>query len=178
MSSVASWIFKLVVAGQGGVGKTALVQRFCTNTFVTDHKMTIGAAFSIKDITFDNGVSIKLQIWDFAGETRFRFLLGDYCRGASGALIAFDVTDYETFTALPEWITIIRKEAPNVPILLVGTKYDLPNHQVPYEIAAQYAQDAACIGAAYVSSKSAVNVEDAFMSIGKWMVYWATLPTQ
>lgn len=176
--SAASWIFKLIVAGAGGVGKTALVQRFCTNTFVTDHKMTIGAAFSIKDITFDNGVSIKLQIWDFAGEERFRFLLGDYCRGASGALCCFDVSDYETFRQLPQWIEIIRKEAMNIPILLVGTKYDLPNHQVSYEVAQQYAQDAGCIGAAFCSSKTAVNVEEAFMSIGKWMVYYATQPQQ
>ncbi|HME52496.1 MAG TPA: Rab family GTPase [Candidatus Lokiarchaeia archaeon] len=176
--TVASWIFKLIVSGAGGVGKTALVQRFCTNTFITDHKMTIGAAFSIKDITFENGVSIKLQIWDFAGEERFRFLLGDYCRGASGALVCFDITDYETFKQLPEWITIIRKEAPAVPILLVGTKYDLPNHQVPYEVAAQYSSDAGCIGAAFCSSKNATNVEEAFMSIGKWMVYYATLPQQ
>ncbi|MFX0101873.1 MAG: hypothetical protein ACFFCS_20075, partial [Candidatus Hodarchaeota archaeon] len=94
----------------------------------------------------------------------------------SGALVCFDVTDYETFKQLPEWIEIIRREAQNVPILLVGTKYDLPNHQVPYELAQQYAQDAACIGAAYCSSKTAVNVEEAFMSIGKWMIYYATLP--
>jgi small GTP-binding protein len=169
--TVASWIFKLIVAGPAESNKTALIQRFCTNSFITDHKMTIGAAFSLKDITFENGISIKVQIWDFATEERFRFLLGDYCRGASGALICFDVTDYETFKQVPGWIEIIRKEARDVPIMLVGTKYDLPNHQVPYDLAAQYAQDAGCIGVAYCSSATADNVEEAFECIAKWMVY-------
>nr|MDO8109890.1 GTP-binding protein [Candidatus Sigynarchaeota archaeon] len=164
---------KLVVAGSSDSDKTPLVQRFCTNTFITDHKMTIGAAFSIKDILFDTGMSVKLQIWDFATEERFRFLLGDYCRGAAGALVCFNVTDYESFKQVRDWITIIRKETNNIPILLVGTKYDLPNHQVPYELAVQYANDANCIGVAYCSTTTAENVEETFVCIAKWMIHQA-----
>ena len=69
----SNWIFKVVVAGAGGVGKTALIERYVNGTFVEDHKMTIGAAFSVKDVVLDTGESVQMQLWDFAGEERFRF---------------------------------------------------------------------------------------------------------
>ena len=66
------------------MGKTALIERYVTGSFIEDHKMTIGAQFSVKDVTLDDGEHVRMQLWDFAGEERFRFVLGDYCRGASG----------------------------------------------------------------------------------------------
>ena len=130
-----NWVFKVIVAGQGGAGKTALIQRYVNNKFIEDHKMTIGADFSVKDVTLDTGEAVRMQLWDFAGEERFRFLLGDYCKGASGALLCYDVTDYETFSAVPEWLKIIRENAGMIPIILVGNKYDLDNHEVDIETA-------------------------------------------
>ena len=141
----ANWIFKVIVAGAGGVGKTALIQRYVTGTFIEDHKMTIGAAFSVKDITLDTGESVRLQLWDFAGEERFRFLLGDYCKGASGAFVCYDITDYSTFEQIPEWLRIIRQNAGMIPIVLVGTKYDLENHEVDLETADKYAEKSKCL---------------------------------
>jgi len=75
----SSWIFKVLVAGAGGVGKTAMVMRYCESRFIEDHKMTIGASFHTKAETLDDGQAVKMQLWDFAGERRFRELLPDYC---------------------------------------------------------------------------------------------------
>ena len=169
---IAPYIFKLVVAGPDESDKTRLVRHFCTNTFVTDHKMTIGAAFSIKDLYLDNRQCAKIQVWDFATQKRFRFLLGDYCRGASGALVCFSVTSYDSFEQVPAWITLIRKEAPYIPIMLVGTGCEQPRWEVPYEMASQYANDAGCVGASYCSSTRAINVEEMFQCIARWMVYY------
>ena len=170
----ANWIFKVIVAGAGGVGKTALIQRYVTGTFIEDHKMTIGAAFSVKDITLDTGESVRLQLWDFAGEERFRFLLGDYCKGASGAFVCYDITDYSTFEQIPEWLRIIRQNAGMIPIVLVGTKYDLENHEVDLETADKYAEESKCLMNVFSSSKLSLNIEPMFVAQAKWLIYYAT----
>lgn len=171
-----SYVFKVVVAGAGGVGKTALVTRYCTGRFVEDHKMTIGAAFSMKAVTLDTSETVKMQLWDFAGEERFRFILPDYVKGASGALICYDITDYDTFAQIPEWLRIIRKNGGMIPIILVGTKYDLPNHEVDLETADQYAEDAKCIMNVWCSSKEEINVEPIFDAMAKWLIYFVNNP--
>jgi small GTP-binding protein len=170
-----SYIFKVVVGGAGGVGKTALIQRYCTGTFAEDHKMTIGAAFSMKQVQLDTGEIVKMQLWDFAGEERFRFILPDYCKGASGAIVAYDITDYETFGQVPEWLKIIRTSAGMIPIILVGTKFDLPNHEIDIETADKYAEDSKCIMNVWCSSKLDVNIEPVFSAMAKWLIYFISL---
>lgn len=174
---VADWIFKVIVAGQGGVGKTALVERYTIGTFREDHKMTIGSQFSIKDITFQNtdhtNTTVRLQLWDFAGEERFRFVLGDYCRGAVGAFVCYDITDYATFEAIKEWLELIRKNAGKIPIILVGLKYDLSNHEVDCDVADQYAEASGCLMNVFCSSKLNLNIDAIFLAMAKWLVYYA-----
>lgn len=167
-----SYIFKVVVGGAGGVGKTALIQRYCSGTFAEDHKMTIGAAFSMKNVVLDTGEQVKMQLWDFAGEKRFRFILSDYCKGASGAIVAYDITDYETFTQIPEWLKIIRSAAGLIPTILVGTKFDLDNHEIDLETADKYAEDSKCIMNVWCSSKLDVNIEPIFSALAKWLIYY------
>ena len=171
----SNWVFKTIVAGAGGVGKSALIQRYVDGSFLEDHKMTIGADFKVKDVVLDTGESVRLQLWDFAGEERFRFLLGDYCAGASGALICYDVTVYATFEQIPEWLKIIRENAGMVPIILVGNKYDLDSHEVDLETAEDYAEQAKCLMNVMCSSKLDLNVEPIFSAMAKWLIYYATL---
>ena len=118
-----AYVIKIVVAGEGAVGKTSLIQRYVYNEFV-DTKMTIGVSFTYKDITIDNRY-FKLSLWDFAGETNFRFVLERFCFGAVGALLVFDLTRIVSFHTLPEWVTLINKGAGAIPIVLVGNKSDL-----------------------------------------------------
>ena len=119
-------------------------------------------------------VPVKLQLWDLADETRFRFLLADYCRGASGAIVCFDVTNFDTFWQVPAWIDMIREESKAIPIMLVGTNSDRPSQQVPHEFADRYARDAGCIDASYLSMDTSFNVETTFQCIATWMVWEAT----
>jgi uncharacterized protein len=166
------YVFKAVIAGAGGVGKTALLQRYVSGTFEEDHKMTIGAAFSIKELNRENGDYIRTQYWDFAGEERFRFMLPNYCIGASGGIICYDVTDYATFENIPEWLRIIRNKAPQIPVFLVGNKYDLKPHEVDLETAEQYASDSGCICNVMCSSKLNLNIEDLFNTFTDWLIHY------
>lgn len=116
-------VLKIIVAGEGAVGKTSLIRRYVYNDFI-DTKMTIGVSFTSKEINIGNQ-AIKLSIWDFAGETNFRFVLERFCFGATGAILVFDLTRIGSFYTLPEWVELVRRGAGEIPIILVGNKCDL-----------------------------------------------------
>jgi small GTP-binding protein len=117
------YVFKIVVAGDGGVGKTSLLHRYVSNTFMKILKMTVGTDFFSK-VVYKKDNIITLQIWDFGGEKRFRFLLPNYCKGAFGVLLVFDLTDFTTLLNLTEWLHIIKENTKKPLIILVGTKAD------------------------------------------------------
>ena len=123
------YLFKTIVVGDGGVGKTALTIRFSKDFFTEDYKMTIGVDFHVKTITIDTSegeLRCKLQIWDTGGQERFSSIRPMYYRGSLGALVIYDLTNYESFEHLPQWIEEIRANIKNeIPLLLVGNKSDL-----------------------------------------------------
>ncbi|MFX1396951.1 MAG: GTP-binding protein [Promethearchaeota archaeon] len=123
------YLFKTIVVGDGGVGKTALTIRFSKDFFTEDYKMTIGVDFHVKTIEIDSHegpLRCKLQIWDTGGQERFSSIRPMYYRGSLGALVIFDLTNYESFEHLPMWIEEIRDNIKNeIPLLLVGNKSDL-----------------------------------------------------
>ena len=120
------YLFKIILAGSGGCGKTTLLNRYTTGQFNSDTKMTIGVDFAVHylELSEDKGAA-TLQIWDFGGEERFRTMLPSFCQGASGALLFFDLVRTHTFYELDEWINIIRRNTHNIPIILLGAKYYL-----------------------------------------------------
>ncbi len=111
-------VFKLVIAGDGGVGKTSLTNKFITGIFKTDTRITIGVEFFIKDIAVDGLGTVRLQIWDFGGEERFRFLLPTYVKGANGILFMFSTTNMLTLSHFDDWLPILRNYDPNIPIII------------------------------------------------------------
>jgi len=123
------YLFKTIVVGDGGVGKTALTIRFSKDFFTEDYKMTIGVDFHVKTISTDTSegpLRCKLQIWDTGGQERFSSIRPMYYRGSLGALVIYDLTNYESFEHLPQWIEEIRTNIKNeIPLLLVGNKSDL-----------------------------------------------------
>ena len=129
MSDEYDFLFKSIVVGDGGVGKTALTLRFSKGFFTEDYKMTIGVDFHVKTIAIDTDqgpLRAKLQIWDTGGQERFSSIRPMYYRGSLGALLIFDLTNYETFEHLPQWIEEVRANVRNeIPLLLVGNKSDL-----------------------------------------------------
>ncbi|TFG25741.1 MAG: GTP-binding protein [Promethearchaeota archaeon] len=156
------FILKILTAGEGGVGKTTLLHRYVEGKFSADTKMTIGVEFFLKEVEID-GKQCTLQLWDFGGQERFRFLLESYVLGAKGALLMFDLTRPMTLENLQQWVTICRKGDPNLPILFVGTKLDLVNDiMVDDEYALSFKDQFDLFDFLKISSKSGENVSEAF----------------
>ena len=134
-------LFKLVMIGDSGVGKSNLLNRYTKNEFSLETKATIGVEFATKSITTKDGRAVKAQIWDTAGQERYRAITSAYYRGAVGALLVYDVTNYQSFKALEHWLKEIRDHAEkNIVILMVGNKTDLKHKRdVKKEEAAEYA---------------------------------------
>jgi small GTP-binding protein len=165
--SERQFVYKLVVAGEGGVGKTTLIIRYCEGIFKHDTRTTVGVGFASKEVSL-RGEKIKLQIWDFGGEERFRFILPAYCKGANAAILAFDTTRFQSVKNLPEWVEIIRKNAGNVPIVLVGTKTDLEDKRtVRHEEGEAFSSKNRLEGYYDVSSKTGLNVDTVFAKVAE-----------
>ncbi len=165
--------FKIIIFGDAGCGKTTLTQRFLTNLFVSDSKMTIGVDFEVKSLEVDKE-KVKLQIWDFGGEERFRFLLPTYVRGARGGLFLYDITNYSSIAHIDDWLSVIRKEirAEDVfPIIVVGGKADLAeNREVSAEEGIKIAKSRNVDGFIETSSKTGENVEKTFKALTSVML--------
>jgi Ras-related protein Rab-1A len=159
------YLFKLLLIGDSGVGKSCLLLRFADHTYTESYISTIGVDFKIRTIELD-GKTIKLQIWDTAGQERFRTITSSYYRGAHGIIVVYDVTDVESFNNVKQWLNEIDRYATeNVTKLLVGNKCDLVNKKaVDYETAKDFA-DKLNIPFLETSAKNATNVEKAFLTM-------------
>jgi Ras-related protein Rab-1B len=124
-----TFVFKILTAGDGGVGKTTFVHRFIDNRFRENYHKTIGLEISKKIVVKKNilgrEVRYSLVIWDFGGQEQFKILLDDFTKGGNGALLMFDMTQFNSLANIEDWVKIIRKNNGNIPILLLGTKLDL-----------------------------------------------------
>jgi small GTP-binding protein len=174
MSSGYDYLFKIVVLGEGAVGKTAIVTRFSHGFFRTDYKTTIGSQFAVKNvnITGEDGRTIvcKLQIWDVAGQSRFQILRPMYYRGSSGGLLVFDVSRKRTFMVLEEWLDELRKAInKDIPLVLVANKTDLPDRVVEPSEGRAFADGK---GMPYVesSAKTGEGIVDIFEELAKVLV--------
>lgn len=164
--------------GDAAVGKTSLTIRYISGSFLEDLKLTIGVDFFSKTTKF-KGKAIKYQIWDFGGEERFRFLLPQYCRGANGALFLYDITKHQTLEHLPDWTSIIREYAGDIPIMLVGAKRDLQDYrEVPREEGIQAAKKYNLAAFIELSSKTGQNVEEAFQTMNEILFEKYVYPTK
>ena len=161
--------FKVVIAGQKDVGKTSLLRRYATGKFDTSTLSTIGVDFETKKIIVDD-VEILLNLWDFAGEPKFRVLFPSYVSGASGALILYDITSKDSLYDLENWMKVIDNvESPPRTRLLIEHKIDLEDQrQVSRKEAKnfykKYNLQGEILGA---SAKTGENVEDVFQTLGK-----------
>jgi small GTP-binding protein len=126
-----TYALKFCVLGDGGVGKTTLVERLATGNFNPVTKMTIGIDFSLihlnvmQDGAFES-TSVDLTVWDLGGEDRFRFMLPSYIQGADGGIVLFDVNRFTSAMSLPDWMKMwYAAVVPDTPLYLVGSKFDL-----------------------------------------------------
>jgi len=161
------YLYKLLLIGDSGVGKSCLLRRFWDDTYQESKISTIGVDFQVKTVDI-NGKRIKLQIWDSAGQERFRTIASAYYRGAHGIGVVFDVTDEKSFRNVKYWLDEIDEHGcDSVQRLLVGNKTDLVDER---EVAQGEAEDfAAERNMTYVetSAKTAENVVDAFVTMAR-----------
>ncbi|KAL1114774.1 hypothetical protein AAG570_007598 [Ranatra chinensis] len=161
------FLFKIVLIGDCGAGKTCVVQRFKTGNFVERHGNTIGVDFSMKTVSIDSK-KVKLQIWDTAGQERFRTITQSYYRSANGVIIVYDITKKSTFLNLHRWIEEVRRyTASNVLLILVGNKCDLESlREVEFsEVQAMCEYVPEILYVMEASAKDNTNIEDAFMGL-------------
>ena len=163
------YLFKLLIIGDSGVGKSSLMNRFSDNIFNETFINTIGVDFKIRTINMDGKV-IKLQIWDTAGQERFRTIVSSYYRGAHGIMVVFDITNKESFENIPMWCEEIKKHASgSVKKILIGNKSDFDTRrQVEYSEAKELADS---MNMTYIetSAKTALNVEKSFYDLASML---------
>ncbi len=119
-------VYKVLLLGDSTVGKTCFLLRYCDKTFQEAHLSTIGLDYRLKTMILKSGKNIKLQIWDTAGQDRFRAITKNYYKGANGIILIYDVTNLQSYENVKNWINQIREEAnKNVVIYLAGNKIDV-----------------------------------------------------
>ena len=160
-------VYKVLLLGDSTVGKTCFLLRYCDKTFQDAHLSTIGLDYRVKTMTLKNNKNIKLQIWDTAGQDRFRAITKNYYKGANGIILIYDVTNLQTYENVKNWITQIREETnPNVVIYLAGNKIDIPEEERAVkteegkEIADEYK-----LQFKETSAKDGINVNEVFQEL-------------
>ena len=162
------YLFKVIVVGDGAVGKTALTIRFSEGRFQDHYKMTIGVDFAIKLVEI-NGKKVKLQIWDTGGQERFSYIRPLYYKGAMSCIYVFDITNRSSYDHLNKWYKEVSDYCGGIPALLVANKCDLPDKAVTVNEAQQMA---AQLGGPFyeASAKTGNNVDDLFTTLAKILI--------
>jgi len=158
-----AYLFKYIIIGDTGVGKSCLLLQFTDKRFQPVHDLTIGVEFGARMVNIQNR-QIKLQIWDTAGQESFRSITRSYYRGAAGALLVYDITRRDTFNHLTRWLEEAKQNSnPNMVIMLIGNKSDLEHRRaVSYKEGEAFAEENGLIFLE-TSAKTAANVEQAFI---------------
>jgi small GTP-binding protein len=171
---------KVLILGDGAVGKTSLRHRYMGRGFKSTYMMTIGADFVIKELTYEDGTTVALQIWDIAGQDTFMQLRPTFYQGAVGALMVFDVTRPDTYNNISNWVNEIGKyhQIDHFPIILIANKIDLresikmcitssKGEELARSFENSYYNNSWKIPYVETSAKTGENVEDAFINLSK-----------
>lgn len=166
------YLFKVVLIGNAGVGKTCLVRRFTQGVFPPGQGATIGVDFMIKTVEVD-GLKIKLQIWDTAGQERFRSITQSYYRSAHALILVYDVSSQPSFDCLPHWLREVEEYAsPKVLRVLVGNKTDREDRDIPAAVGEEFSR----VNNMYfieTSAKESENVDKLFHEISRDLIQTA-----
>ncbi|MFW9941868.1 MAG: GTP-binding protein [Candidatus Thorarchaeota archaeon] len=163
-------IFKVIIFGDINCGKTSLRKRFMDDIYDSHCRKTIGVDFQTKDFDY-NGMEVKLMIWDFAGEERFRYMFPQCLKGAMGGILMYDITNSSSFSSINNWLSLLEEMNQKFPIILVGGKSDLENiREVSREEALKVGRAMGLHGFIECSSKTGENVKESFQALTKKML--------
>jgi len=161
------YLFKLLLIGDSGVGKTCVLFRFSEDQFNSTFISTIGIDFKIRTIELD-GKKVKLQIWDTAGQERFRTITTAYYRGAMGIMLVYDITNTKSFDNIKNWIRNIEEHASSdVEKMILGNKCDMNDKRVVTEEKGQMLALEYGIKFLETSAKAGDNIEKAFFTMAR-----------
>ena len=163
--------FKVVLLGQGAVGKTSLLRRYVLDQFDESYKATIGADFLKKDVELKKlkNIKVNLNIWDIAGGYPFKAMRKTFYRGSSGALLIFDLTKEDSFTELKDkWYPEMVEFLGDIPFIIVGNKQDLVKDEVTpaSKLAQAFAKEKGC-SFFETSAKTNKNVPQSFRALAE-----------
>ncbi|KAH7855416.1 hypothetical protein Vadar_024604 [Vaccinium darrowii] len=159
------YLFKIVLIGDSGVGKSNILSRFTRNEFCLESKSTIGVEFATRTLQVE-GKTVKAQIWDTAGQERYRAITSAYYRGAVGALLVYDITKRQTFENVLRWLRELRDHADsNIVIMLAGNKADLNHLRAVSDQDARLLAEKEGLSFLETSALEAMNIEKAFQTI-------------
>ncbi|MFW9933334.1 MAG: Rab family GTPase [Candidatus Thorarchaeota archaeon] len=168
--SAPSFIYKVCVIGNGGVGKSSAVRRYSQGVFTEDYQVTVGVQHSSQSVNIngpEGPTEVKLIVWDLGGQDKFKFVRPMFYKAAKALVLMFDITSKESFESLPKWI----KEAEDnighsVPMVIAANKTDLPGHEIEIEEIERYANH---LGAEFIltSVKTGDNVVNMFEKLGE-----------
>ena len=163
--------FKIVMLGEGRVGKTSVSLRYVNGDWSPDQKSTVAAGFLQKKIHMSKK-SIQLNIYDTAGQERFHALAPIYYRGAQGAVLVYDITDQPTFERVQRWVKELKKMADkNISLVIVGNKCDLESRrEVDNDAAVEYVNSLGNADHVLASAKTALGIEQAFFTLARRMI--------
>lgn len=158
-------IYKMIIIGDSGVGKSNIMTRYLKNEFRTDSKSTVGVEFGTKKLSV-GGIDTKLQIWDTAGQERYRSITSSYYKGSKGCFIVYDITNEASFQNVEKWFEETKRSAEkNVSVVLVGNKCDLEQERkIPKEKGEERAQILEC-PFFETSALSNINIEAIFQAM-------------
>jgi len=156
------FLFKYIVVGASGTGKSSLLLQFTDKKFHADHDFTSGVEFGARLVQID-GKQVKLQIWDTAGQESFKSITRSYYRGAHGALLVYDITRRDSFNSLKGWLAEVRENSKEMVIMLIGNKSDLENLRSTLLAEGQKFADDNGLLFMETSAKTNTNVDEAFL---------------
>ena len=162
-------IFKIIIIGDSGVGKSCFFMQFTEGNFKDDHNVTIGVEYGVRIIKVEDKM-IKLELWDTAGQEAFRAITRSFYRNANGVILMYDLTRLESFENLEDWLREVRtNSAPDVTVLVVGNMLDLADEEreVDSSTAEKFVKDNKLDGFTEASAKTADNVNEAFYKIAE-----------
>jgi Ras-related protein Rab-1A len=153
------YAYKLILGGEGSVGKTSMVHRFVENSFLTDYKSTIGTS-----------IMVRFVIWDLAGQAQFKRVRQSYLSKAEAGILVYDVTRKETFDSVESWYKEIKSVSPTITLILVGNKIDLIEDRVVSTEQGEQIAEKLNISYIETSAKTGENINDAFKMLAFQMI--------
>ena len=167
-SNEVEFVFKILLLGDSEVGKSCFLMRYSDNVFVENYITTIGLDYKLKSVKLDSGKTIKVQLWDTAGQDKYRTIAKNYFKGSHGILLLYDVTKQSSFQSIRDWIQDIREEVSQKAIIfLIGNKIDLVDkRKISKEKGIELAEEYK-LPFFEASAKSGENVDEVFKALYK-----------